>query len=72
MAEVAMDVGDGEVSDGEVDFAVSGVGGPGGGLRQGQWSGERQNAGDKCQSLHSFEIPFVSGARSFGVHGPLS
>ena len=45
LADAPVHVGDGEMADAELHRAVRRVAGPGGGLRQGQGSRERENTG---------------------------
>ena len=66
-AEAAMHVGDAQMGDAEVDLAVRRIGGPGGGLRQGQGSRERQNASNEYQTLHRKKFLSVK----FLYRGPL-
>ena len=58
ISKAAMNFGHAHVHDAEVDFAVVGIGDPGGGLREREGRREGQNAGENCQPFHFRKAPF--------------
>jgi hypothetical protein len=54
-AKVSMHGSNSQVGDAELDLAVRWIGGPCGGLRQGEGSRKGQSASDKCETHHALD-----------------